>query len=114
MEEKKPYGCLTVPGLVTAFLTVLVVVAVGLARGGMLFSPGPLNAQAGAKLGNISSHADLGRSCSACHAFFWEKGTMADHCVECHTDVASQQKDPSTLHGDQFKKKPGMTCRACP
>ena len=111
--EKKPYGCLTVPGLVTALLTVVVVVVVGFAGGGVLFSPGPLNAQAGAALGNVTSHAELGGKCSACHAFFWQKMRMADRCVLCHADVTAQQQDPSTLHGDQLKKKPGMSCRAC-
>jgi hypothetical protein len=31
--EKKPFGCLTVPGLITAVLTVLIVIGVGLVRG---------------------------------------------------------------------------------
>ncbi len=111
--ETKPYGCLTVPGLITALLTVLVVVVVGLARGGVLFSPGPLNAQARAVLSGVTSHADLGSRCTVCHAFFWQTGTMADRCLACHMDVAGQQQDPTTLHGNQQMKKPGMTCRAC-
>jgi hypothetical protein len=111
--EKKPYGCLTVPGLVTALLTVLVVIVVGLVRGGVLFSPGPLNALSGATLGSITSHTELSGRCSACHAYFWQTATMAERCVLCHTDVAAQRQDPSTLHGDQLKKKPDMTCRAC-
>jgi hypothetical protein len=113
MNEKKPYGCLTVPGLVTGLLTILVVAAVGFARGGVLFSPGPLNAQPGAILGSVTSHAGLSGSCSTCHAYFWQAATMAERCVVCHTDVAAQQQDPITLHGDQLKKKPGMPCRAC-
>jgi len=111
--DKKPFGCLTVPGIVTALLVILVVVVVGLVRGGVLFSPGLLNAQSGAAQGGVTSHAELDGRCSACHAFFWQKDTMADRCVLCHTDVAAQLQDPSTLHGDQMKKKPGMPCRAC-
>lgn len=111
--EKKPYGCLTFPGLITALLSMLVVVVVGLVRGGVLFSPGGLNAQAGSSLGSVASHADLASKCSACHSAFWQTTTMADKCVFCHTDVAAQELDPTTLHGDQFTKKPGLTCRSC-
>jgi hypothetical protein len=111
--DKKPFGCLTVPGIVTALLVILVVVVVGLVRGGVLFSPGPLNAHSGAAQGGVTSHAELDGRCSACHAFFWQKDTMADRCVQCHTDVAAELKDPSTLHGDQLMKKPGMPCRSC-
>lgn len=111
--EKKPFGCLTLPGLITVVLTILIVIGVGLVRGGVLFSPGQLNAQTGAILGGVTSHADLSGKCSACHAFFWQKATMADRCVLCHADVAAQQKDPSTLHGDQLKKKPALPCRSC-
>ena len=106
--EKKPFGCLTIPGIVTALLTVLVVVVIGLFKGGVLFNPGPLNAQAGALIGSVSSHADLGGRCTACHAYFWQSATMADRCVQCHTDVAAQLQDPSSLHGDLLSKKPGM------
>lgn len=111
--EKKPYGCLTFPGLITALLSILVVVVVGLVRGGVLFSPGGLNAQAGASLRSVASHADLASKCSACHSAFWQTTTMADKCVLCHTDVAAQELAPTTLHGDQFTKKPGLTCRSC-
>jgi hypothetical protein len=111
--QKKPFGFLTLPGLLAALLTVVVVAVVGLLRGGVLFSPGTLNAQSGALLGNVTSHAKLAGRCTACHAYFWQASTMADRCVLCHTDVADQLKDPSTLHGDQLKKKPGMTCRLC-
>ncbi len=111
--RKKPLGFLTIPGLVTAVMTVLIVAVVGLLRGGVLFSPGPLNAQVGALLGSVTSHADLSGRCTACHAYFWQSATMADRCVLCHTDVAAQLQDPSTLHGDQFAKKPGISCRYC-
>jgi hypothetical protein len=111
--RKKPLGFLTLPGLIAALLTVLIVVGVGLVRGGVLFSPGALNAQTGAALGGVTAHAELSGKCSACHAFFWQKATMADRCIVCHTDVAAQLQDPSTLHGDQLKKKPGMPCRTC-
>ena len=111
--QKKPYGCLTVPGLLTALLVILLVVVAGLLRGGELFSPGLLNAQAGAVLGGVTSHAQIGGRCSTCHAFFWQKAKMADRCVACHSDVAAQQQDPSTLHGYLLAKSPGIACRTC-
>jgi hypothetical protein len=40
----------------------------------------------------------------ACHAFFWQKATMADRCEQCHADIAAELQDPTTLHGDQLKK----------
>ena len=91
MMEKKPYGFLTVPGIVTSMLGILVVFGVGMMRGGSLFSPGALNAQAGAPLGGVTSHADLAANCSACHVAFWQTATMGDRCVLCHTDVAAQE-----------------------
>jgi hypothetical protein len=113
LAVRKPYGCLTLPGLVSALLVILIVVGVGVIKGGILFSPGQLNAQAGAELGGVTSHAGLSNNCSACHAFFWQNATMAEHCKSCHTDVSAQQQDPTTLHGDQFKNNPGMSCRVC-
>ncbi len=110
---KKPYGCLTIPGLVTAVLTALVVGAFGLARGGMLFSPGELNAKSGAELGGVSSHAGLSNNCSACHAAFWQKANMADRCVLCHTDVSAQLQEQTSLHGIIYKASPGLLCRKC-
>jgi hypothetical protein len=111
--RKKPLGFLTIPGLITALLTVLIVIGVGFIRGGVLFSPGALNAEVGEALGGAASHAELQGKCSACHAFFWQSATMADRCVECHADVAAQLKDPSTLHGSQMTKNPAMQCRSC-
>ena len=114
MIEKKPYGCLTFPGLITSLVSILVVAVLGFGARGCTFQPGALNAQAGAAtLGGVTSHAGLSTNCSACHVAFWQATTMADKCMGCHTDVLAQQKDPTTLHGDQFKKKPGMTCRSC-
>ncbi len=110
---KKPFGCLTVPGIVTALLTALLVVVVGQVRGGVLFSPGPLNAQPGVALGGVTAHVELGNRCTACHAFFWQSATMAERCVSCHTDIAAQLQDLTTLHGDQQKRNPGLACRTC-
>ena len=111
---KKPFGCLSISGLIAALLTILIVVVVGFLLGGVLFNPGPLNAKAGAPLGGVSSHAALSNQCSACHTAFWQTTTnMADKCMACHTDVASQLQNPATLHGDLMKNNPGATCRDC-
>jgi predicted CXXCH cytochrome family protein len=114
--EKKPYGCLTLYGLISVGLTVLIVVVVGVVRNSELFSPGSLSAQTSAtfpSLGGVTSHADLSNRCSACHTAFWQPVTMAERCIACHTDIATQQQDPATLHGNLAKSNFGVTCRTC-
>ncbi|NJD59628.1 MAG: hypothetical protein FIA98_09550, partial [Anaerolineae bacterium] len=68
---KRPLGFLTIPGLITGLVVILIVLGAGLAFGGVLFSPGALNAQAGALVGGVASHAEFPGRCSACHAFIW-------------------------------------------
>ena len=106
-------GFITTPGIISGLLTILIVVAVSLARGGALFSPGPLNAKAGAQLGGITSHADLSSKCSACHTAFWQRATLADRCVVCHADITTQQQEPASIHGMVYKGDPGISCRKC-
>jgi hypothetical protein len=113
MTRKRPLGCLTVPGIIIGVLVILIVIAIGLVFGGRLFNPGALNAQAGVLVGGVTSHAALSGKCSSCHAYFWQSATMADRCLACHTEVAVQLNDPTTLHGNQAKKRPGLTCRDC-
>ena len=63
--KKKRLGCLTLSGLMAVFVTLLVVVGVSLAQGGVLYSPGALSARTGAQnLGGVSSHAEIGRKCT--------------------------------------------------
>jgi hypothetical protein len=106
-------GCFTTSGIAAAILTVLIVLGFGLAQGGTLFSPGALNARSGAPLGGVTSHAETGGQCKACHAPFWSPDTMADRCAACHTDVAAQWQDPSTLHGVLRQYTPDLACRNC-
>jgi hypothetical protein len=106
-------GCFTASGLLAAILTVLIVTGVSLARGGVLFSPGALNAQAGAPLGGVTSHAETGGRCKLCHAAFWQSGNMDDRCVACHTDVGVQLADLQSLHGALNRGNPRLPCRAC-
>jgi hypothetical protein len=110
---KNRFGCFTGTGLIAALVTFLLVGGIALARGGILFSPGALNAQAGTPLGGVISHADTGGKCGSCHTAFWEQATMTDRCTTCHTDVLTQMQNPATLHGSLSKNNPGLSCRAC-
>ena len=97
---QKRLGCLAPQGLVAAGLTVVAITLVLLLWGGSLFSPGPLNAQAGAEpLGSVRSHAEVGGRCSACHPAPWGAETMSDRCLACHVEVQGQLADPASLHG---------------
>jgi hypothetical protein len=108
---RKRLGCLSRGGVIAGLLTALVIVAVMLVRGGRLFSPGPLNAQAGdLSLGGVHSHAEIGGRCAACHAAPWSSELMSDRCLACHADVNLQLQDPSSLHG-ALGVQPGR--RAC-
>jgi len=106
-------GFFTSSGLMAAVLTALIVAGFAIVKGGMLFSPGSLNAQTGAALGGVSSHTEIAGQCSLCHAPFWSTSSMADRCVGCHTDVAAQWQDPSTLHGVLRQNNPKLACRNC-
>jgi len=100
------------PTLVIALLTVAMVAAVLFTSGGTMFSPGPLNAESrlDVKRGGVSSHAELGGNCSACHASPWSGQTMASLCLDCHTDVRSQILNRQPLHG---RLPEGTQCRDC-
>lgn len=38
---------------------------------------------------------------------------MSARCLDCHTDVAAQQADPTSLHGALLARTPGLKCSAC-
>ncbi len=127
MKKNTRLGCFTITGIMATILTLLIVTGFAFASGGMIFSPGALNAQAGAPLGGegsnnartgaplggVSSHAEIAGKCSLCHAPFWSTSTMADRCVDCHTDVTAQWQDPGTLHGTLRQNNPDLACRNC-
>ncbi len=77
-----------------------------------MFSPGGLNAQTGVLLGGVSSHAETGSNCAACHAMPFSPQTMADRCVTCHMNIQAELSNAATLHGALSKNKP-ITCRNC-
>ncbi len=94
-------------------ITALVIAGYAYARGGLLYSPGPLNTQGDQTLGGVTSHAEIGGECSACHTAPWDSATMADRCVACHTDIAAQLQDEASLHGTLMSHDPVLQCRAC-
>lgn len=106
-------GCLTPAGFLAAGLTLIVIGSITLLRGGVLFTPGALNAQPGKPLGGYTSHAEFGNRCRLCHAPFWDAEDMDGRCQDCHTDITAQRADPTTLHGALFQQSPALTCRNC-
>jgi len=106
-------GCLSGTGLIAALIAALVIAGYVYARGGLLFNPGPLNAQSGRALGGVTSHAEIGGNCESCHTAPWESETMADRCVVCHTDIAAQLQDVESLHGTILQNNLDLACRDC-
>jgi len=102
-------GCISAWGLLAVLITSLIIAGVGLARGGVLFSPGELSQQKAAQpLGGVYSHAETGGNCSACHAAPWSRTMMADRCQECHTAImAAGELHASLLVGTS------PNCRNC-
>ena len=106
-------GCLSGTGLVAALITALVIAGFVYTRGGLLFNPGPLNAQSGRLLGGVTSHAEIGGECESCHTAPWESETMADRCLVCHTDIATELRSVNSLHGAILFNSPELSCRNC-
>jgi hypothetical protein len=112
--KSRRLGCFTATGLLAAVLTLLLVLGVFLLRGGRMFSPGPLHAQAsGVELDGVVSHADTGGDCTACHTAPWNRTTMAQRCLDCHTAIAANLADATTLHGALQSQGADMDCRQC-
>jgi hypothetical protein len=99
-------------GKVAALLTVGTVVVLAFGSGGRMFSPGDLNAESreNIPLGGVSSHAEIGGNCSACHAPPWSSETMSDRCLVCHTEIRRQLESQDAMHG---KLSGGANCRTC-
>ncbi|HEX2990110.1 MAG TPA: cytochrome c3 family protein, partial [Anaerolineales bacterium] len=106
-------GCLTGTGLLTALFTAFVIAGYAYARGGLMYNPGPLNEEPGEMLGGVTSHAETGGDCSACHTAPWEPAEMADRCVNCHGDIAVQMRDVASMHGSMLHDNPDLGCRHC-
>ena len=106
-------GCFTFSGVLSAIITILAIAGVAYARGGLMYNPGPLNAQAGEILGGVASHAETGGQCEACHSAPWDSVTMADLCVNCHGEIGLQMQSMITLHGAMYQNNPKLECRDC-
>ena len=106
-------GCFTFSGIMAALITALVIGIAAFTQGGVMYSPGALNAQPGARLGGVTSHAETGGNCKACHVAPWETQTMADRCIVCHVDVAAQMRQVASLHGAMKGRNPNMNCFPC-
>ena len=113
MEKSPPLGCFTASGLIGTVLTLLIVSGLFFINQGILFSPGELNAQSGSPLGGVPSHAATGGQCNLCHVPFWSTASMSSRCIACHTDVAAQWQDPTSLHGALGLTNSLLACRTC-
>ena len=106
-------GCLSGTGIVAAVVTALVIGGLVYTQGGVMFSPGPLNAQRGEMLGGVTSHAEIGGDCKACHTAPWDSAKMEDRCVDCHGEIAEQMQYVASMHGSILNDKPDLRCRFC-
>jgi hypothetical protein len=106
-------GCFTFSGILSAIITILVIAGVAYARGGLMYNPGPLNAEVGETLGGVASHAGTDGDCEACHSAPWSSTTMADLCVNCHGEIAQQMQSMVALHGSMYQSNPQLECRNC-
>ena len=97
---------------IAVLLTAAILTAGFVLGGARMFSPGALSARSrpGITLGGVHSHAELAGNCAACHVAPWSSDTMANRCLNCHTDVREQIDGHHPLHGS-FSE--GMRCRTC-
>jgi len=113
MRNTNRLGCLSGTGIIAAIITSLVIAGYVYAKGGLMYNPGPLNAQSGDMLGGVTSHAEIGGDCKACHTAPWESARMEDRCVDCHGGIAVQMQDVATMHGSMLTDQPDLRCRFC-
>ena len=111
--HKNRLGCLTGTGIIAVMITAFVIAGYAYAKGGMIYNPGPLSAQSGEMLGGVTSHAEIGGDCKACHTAPWESAKMADRCSVCHSVVATQMKNVASMHGKMEHDNPDLSCRHC-
>jgi hypothetical protein len=105
----RPLGCLTGSALIAAGLATAVILAISVATGNGIYSPGELSAARGTVRGGVASHAELGSRCEACHAAAWSGERMADRCLFCHTEVRDEISTRAGLHG----RVAAGECRDC-
>ncbi|MCU0509548.1 MAG: hypothetical protein MUC34_14375 [Anaerolineae bacterium] len=111
---KRPLGCLSGVGIIAVLVALLAVVLLVIATGGVLFSPGDLNAQGdGMTFGGVKSHAETGGNCAVCHAPPWSSEGMADRCAACHTAMRDSQSHLAQFHGILWSGGAEQPCRSC-
>lgn len=113
MKQSNPLGCFSLSAIITALITLAVIVGTTMTRGNSMFSPGALNAVEGAAIGGVSSHAAMLGDCAACHVAPWSTERMADRCVECHTALAPDMSKIAKAHGEMDHDNPNLGCRHC-
>jgi hypothetical protein len=106
-------GCFSPSAIITALLTLAMIVGIASARGNGMFSPGALNAEQGIEIGGVSSHAATLGSCEACHVAPWSSERMADRCANCHTEMASDMTKIAKAHGEMNHDNPNLGCMHC-
>lgn len=86
-------------GCSTAFLVMVVLLAILVFRGGGPFSPGPVTATQplGEPLAGFNNHAEFEEDCVLCHAPWL--GTTAERCESCHVTIAGERQTEMGLHG---------------
>lgn len=105
------WGCFTRTGLFVGLLTAMIILGITFLRGGAMFSPGDLNAQAGAQaIGGVFSHAETGGRCRACHTAIWERDTMSDRCLACHIELV---QDNRNFHAAMLAQADRVNCQEC-
>lgn len=94
---------------ICTFGGLAIVIAFG---GQQMFSPGPLSTENRRNItrGDVKSHAQIGSNCAACHASPWGSATMAERCLDCHTDIRVAIDKKQAMHG---LLQDAMQCRNC-
>jgi hypothetical protein len=110
---KNRLGCLSPLALITALLTIILLIGAEVRLGNAIFSPGALNAVSGSALNGVSSHAETEEDCAACHAAPWSGENMTVRCFACHTEIQQDNADSSTLHGAFYAQNLFYNCRDC-
>jgi hypothetical protein len=110
MKRANPFG--SPAGFIFLFL-FFVGLGVWLWRGrGLAFSPGEVSEKSspGIVLKGYHSHAEFEKQCRLCHDPL--NSTLAEKCVECHTDVGEQMINEEGLHGHMDLMAGCHTCHA--
>jgi hypothetical protein len=111
---RRPLGCLSGVGLIAALIALLIVGAAVAVTGGVLFSPGQLNAQGDGEIyGGVLSHSETRGNCAACHTPPWSREGMADRCAACHTAMADRTSHLARFHEILWADGSAQACRAC-